>query len=300
QENLMQQTRRISVKDPEYGRIARAQKSIKNKMTAIGDSLYSLSKRIPQIEAAVNKETAAVNYNLNKTVGYLADRRTADAASAQQYDMTAVKNTALLRTGVFEQLQNAMKNAQPGSGKKQSLAQLRKMQEQLNQNMEKARQELEQGRQGEPRQKAGGDMSEQLARMARQQQLIRQSLQEINRSMNKDGQGGLGNLDVLSKEMEQTESDLVNKKILQETVLRQRDILTKLLEAEKADQERETDSKRESRPGTETTAGLVPVLEEYKKEKQKQIEMLKTISPALNSFYKTKVGDYLKFLNSGN
>src|SRR5690606_31295180 len=111
-------------------------------------------------------------FHIGKAIESLSDRKTAEAASSQQYAMTAINNIALLLSEVFDQLQHAMKNAQPGGkGKKQSLSQLRKMQEQLNKNMEQARQQLQQ--EG-PQKSSGnrGQMSEQLAKMARQQQLI--------------------------------------------------------------------------------------------------------------------------------
>ena len=46
--------------------------------------------------------------------------------------------------------------------------------------------------------------------------------------------------------MEQTETDLVNKIINNETIKRQKEILTRFLESEKAEKERELDEKRES------------------------------------------------------
>jgi hypothetical protein len=112
------------------------------------------------------------------------------------------------------------------------------MQQQLNQNMQKARDQMQQqGQQQGDKQKGQGQgqgMSEQLARMAREQQLIRQSLQQINREENKDGSGKPGNLDKISKQMEQTENDLVNRRITDEALKRQQQIQTRLLEAEKA------------------------------------------------------------------
>ena len=102
------------------------------------------------------------------------------------------------------------------------------------------------------------------------------------------------------KEMEQTETDLVNKKIYQETINRQQQILTKLLEAEKADREREQDNKRESKQGIDRPSTYNDFMKEFQSLKLKETEMLKTVPPSLNSFYKIKVGDYFKFLNSGN
>src|SRR5690606_12042270 len=107
--------------------------------------------------------------------------------------------------------------------------------------------------------------------------------------MNKDGRGKLGNLEKIMKEMEQTETELVNKRITQESLLRQQEIQIKLLEAEKAEREREQDSERESRSGREFAPNYNNVLKEYQKKKSKETELLKTIPPSLNNFYKIKI-----------
>jgi hypothetical protein len=52
-------------------------------------------------------------------------------------------------------------------------------------------------------------MSEEFAKMAQQQQMIREALQKINREENKDGKGGLGNLNQMIEEMQSTETELV-------------------------------------------------------------------------------------------
>ena len=176
------------------------------------------------------------------------------------------------------------------------------MQEQLNNNMQKAREEMQkQGQQKSGQQgKSGREMSEQLTKMAREQQMIRQAMQEINKMENKDGKGSLGNLDKLMKEMEQTETDLVNKRIQQETLNRQQEILSKLLDAEKADREREEEQKRESKEGITPPNTNSIIFQQFQKIKQKEIDLLKTMAPSLNSYYKIKVGDYFKYLNSGD
>ncbi|WP_026897397.1 coiled-coil domain-containing protein [Daejeonella oryzae] len=302
QEKVMQSHRNTNVNDPIYFLNIQKQKDIKDHLKMIEDSLYSLSKRVPQIQTVVNKEIQTINFNVKTALESLADRQTAEANRSQQFAMTSINNLALMLSEALDQLQKAQKNAKSGSkGKKsQSLSQLSKMQDQLNKNMQKARQQMQQeGKNGQARQ-GKGSMSEQLAKMAREQQMIRQAMQEINRELNKDGQSGLGNLDKVMKQMEQSETDLVNRKIQQETIIRQQEILTKLLEADKAEREREQDIKRESKKGIELAPDYKIYLKEYQKIKQKETELLKTVPPSLNSFYKIKVGDYFKFLNSGN
>ena len=304
QEKTMQEVRSISTNDPGYVLQTQKQKDIQINLKMIEDSLYSISKKVPQIESVVNKEIQTINLNVSKAIESLGERRTAEANRNQQFAMTSINNLALMLNEALEQLQQSQKNSKPGGKgkKKQSLSQLSKMQETLNKNMQKARDEMQkQGEQASGQQgNRKGTMSEKLASMAREQQMIRQAMQEINRMENKDGQAGLGNLDKLVKEMEQTETDLVNKRIKQETLSRQQEILGKLLEAEKAEQEREEDQKRESREGLNQTPINSIILQDYIKIKQKETDLLKTVPPSLNSFYKIKVGDYFKFLNSGN
>ena len=299
QEKIMESLSNISGNDPNYNLLTLRQKDIKDNLKMIQDSLYTLSKRVPQIESVVNKEISAINFNIEKALGNLAERKVAEANRNQQYAMTSLNNLALLLSEVQEQVQKAMKNAkQGGKGKQKSLSQLRRMQEQLSKNMEKARQQLQQqGQQGQKAEK--GQMSQEFAQMVKQQQLIRQALQEINRDLNKDGRGKAGNLDKVAEEMEQNETDLVNKRIRQETFNRQQEILSRLLDAEKAEMERELENKRESKQGKDQSPGYKIVLEEYKKTKQKELELIKTLPPTLNTFYKLKVEDYIKFLNSG-
>jgi hypothetical protein len=310
QEKVMQTLKSTRTGDPAYPGIGQKQKDILDNLKAVQDSLYELSKKVPQIQSTVNKEIRDINLNINSAITYLGERRTGEAGSAQQYAMTSINNLALMLSEAQEQMQNASKKMKPGGkGKRMSLQQLSKMQQQLNQNMQKAREQMQRegqqpGRQPgqQPRnsnQDGSGQLSEQLARMAREQQMIRQALQEINQDQNKDGKNGLGNLDQLAKDMEQSETDLVNKKIQQETLIRQQNILTKLLDAEKSERERDEDNKRESKEGKDMTPDYKIVLEQYKRIKQRETELLKTVPPSLNSFYKIKVGDYFKSLNSG-
>src|SRR5476649_142772 len=172
------------------------------------------------------------------------------------------------------------------------------MQQQLNQNMQKAREQMQQhGNQGKSQSGNNGNISEQLAKLARQQQMIRQALEQINQQENKDGTGGLGNLDKISQEMEQTEHDLVNRRITEDALKRQQQIQSRLLEAEKAEQEREQDQQRESHAGKEIPPGYIKALQEYQQLNQKQTEQVRTVPASLNFYYKLKIKSYFDLLN---
>ncbi|WP_184544096.1 DUF4175 family protein [Mucilaginibacter sp. FT3.2] len=302
QEKLMQTLKGTNATDPAYITLTQSQKDIKDNLKTAEDSLYAISRRVPQIQSTVNQEIASINTHIDQALDNLGDRRTAEANRNQQYAMTSMNNLALMLSEALDQLQKMQNKGKGGKGKPQSMSQLSKMQQQLNQNMQKAREQMQQqGNQGKSKPgqgQPGGNMSEQLARMARQQQQIRQQLEQINREENKDGKGGLGNLDKISQEMEQTERDLVNKKITDEALKRQQQIQSRLLEADKAQQEREQDQQRESHAGKEIPPGYIKALQGYQQQRAKQTEQIKTVSPALNLYYKQKIKSYFDQLNA--
>ena len=303
QERVMQTLKNTNPADPNYIALAQNQKNIKDNLKTAEDSLYALSRRVPQIQSTVNQEVAGINNHIDQALENLGDRRTAEATRNGQYAMTSMNNLALLLSEALDQLQNSMKKGKSGKGKgkQQSIGELAKMQQQLNQNMQKAREQMQQqGNQG----KSGngnnnnGNISEQLAKLARQQQMIRQALEQINQQENKDGTGGLGNLDKISQEMEQTEHDLVNRRITEDALKRQQQIQSRLLEAEKAGQEREQDQQRQSNAGKDIPPGYIKALQEYQQLKEKQVEQVRTVPPSLNFYYKTKIKSYFDLLNA--
>jgi hypothetical protein len=171
------------------------------------------------------------------------------------------------------------------------------MQEELNKNMQKAKEGMKpgenKGKQGNP----GKSMSEQLAKMAAQQEFIRNELNKLNQEENKDGKNSLGNLEDIMRQMEQTEKDIVNRMISEQTLKRQQDITTRLLESERAERERDQDEQRKSEEAKNAYHRNPDGFEEYKRLKLKEMELLRTVPPSLNSYYRQKVNDYFQSID---
>jgi hypothetical protein len=303
QEDLMQQLRSMDVNNPQFVKMGQRQRKLKEDAQVIEDSLFALSKRVIQIQSVINEQVAEINRNSAAAVASLQDRYVAQARSQQQNVMMAANNLALLLSEAMEQMQQQMQSMmqssssckKPGKGKPKSAAQLRQMQQQLNDMLKQMKGKMD-GQQGQT--KKGQSMSEELARLAAQQEAIRQELQRLNQEENKDGQGSLGNLNKMAQQMEETEKDLVNKRITQETLMRQQDILTRLLESEKAERQREQDEKRESNEGKDIPRHDNARFEEYLKLKMRETELLKTIPPSLHPFYRNLVNNYFQHLEN--
>ncbi len=306
QEELISKTSVTKFNDPQYVKNIEKQKGLKDDLKMIEDSLFALSKRQVQIEPIVNKEISDINMNVDKALGYMNDRQASQAAGRQQYVMTSVNNLSLLLSESLENMQNQMMKAnchkkqgscsnpgncsKPGNGES-SIKSLRQLQEQLNKQIEELGKSMKPGNTNQDY--GQKTISEQLARLAAQQEAIRRELQKLSGELKNNGIGNNGELEKTTKDMEKTETDLVNKIISQETLMRQKDILTRLLESEKADRERETDNKRESKEIKNDYFSNQNKFSEYNKLKQKQEELLKTFYPTLKPFYKNKVNEYL-------
>lgn len=307
QEDLMDRLRENSNYSPVYVEIGQDQFKLKSEAKLIEDSLMALAKRIIQLQSTVIKEMGLVNDNLEKAVDHLGNRQTPQAKTRQQYVMTSVNNLAVLLSELLKSMQEQMAQKmngeqqcqKPGSGSQSKMSKMSQMQKSLNEQMQRMKESME-GQKGE---KPGGkdgqgrEMSQGFAEMVAKQEAIRRELQKMSQEMNKDGKGSMGDLDQLAKEMEKTEKELVNKVLTRESMKRQQDIMTRLLEAEKAEREREFSEERESNTAKEVQRTTPPGFEAYRRQKLKSLEMYRTMSPELNSFYKRKVDDYFLNLN---
>src|SRR5690606_31531097 len=65
QEKVMQVLKRTSTNDPGYVKLTQNQKDIKTNLKMVQDTLYSLSRQIPQIESVINKEIQTINSNID-------------------------------------------------------------------------------------------------------------------------------------------------------------------------------------------------------------------------------------------
>ncbi|NNC83347.1 MAG: DUF4175 family protein [Flavobacteriales bacterium] len=306
QEEVMNSYKGLETDDPKYKTHNQTQRKLKDDAVVIKDSLQALAKRVVQIQPIVTKEINSVNQNMDRSIELLADRRTPEANSRQQYVMTSLNNLALLLDEALQQMQQQMASSMPGTGncqkpggsgqgkpkpgKGNSMSQMQKaMQqrlEQLQKGMTPGKGKAGPGRFG---------MSEQLARTAAEQAAIRRELEKMSQELNQDGSGAGNELKEIAKQMEETEKDIVNMQITRQTLERQQEILTRLLKSEKAEREREQDNKRISNEAQNYELSSPENFFEYQRAKQKEVELLRTVPPSLKPYYKNKVNEY--FLN---
>ncbi len=309
QEDIMEELRQVNRDDPRYTELGREQKKLQDGAKMVEDSLYALSKRVVQIEAIVNEELGIIKRKIRKSLEEIGERQTANATNSQQYAMTSFNNLALLLDEALQQMQEAMASQMPGTGNcenpggagaKPSSGKMSKMQEEMGKRLEEMQKALEKGPQDGGSKPGMGNqsMSKEIAKMAAEQAALRKEIEKMAQELNQRGKGEGKGLEDIASQMEKQERDLVNMEISQETFLRQQDILTRLLESEKAEREREYEEERQSESPGEYERSNPEKYLEYKKRKAREIEFLRTVPPDMKPYYKERVNEY--FLNFGD
>ncbi|MFK7905257.1 MAG: DUF4175 family protein [Chitinophagales bacterium] len=299
QEGLMDDIAASTINTPQYVSLLQDQHKLKDDAEIIQDSLVALSKRVFQLEAFITKELADINRNLDDAIDQLEDRKVPKATAHQQYVMTSTNNLALMLSETMEQMQQQMAQQMQGNqscqkpGQKPGMKGMSDMQKQLNDQIKQAQDAMKQGKM------SGKGMSKEMAQMAAKQAALRQAMQQLAKEQKNDGtKDGLGQkLEELAREMEETETDLVNKRLTSEMIKRQNQIMTRLLEAEDAMQQREKEKKRESKTAQIKSRNVPPAIEEYLKQRQSEVELYKTVPPSLKPYYKSLVERYFNAIS---
>jgi len=300
EEDLLESLSSINQNDPEYVSHIHLQNKLLDNSKILEDSLFALSKRQAQIKATINREMNAINSNMKKSLEHMAERETEKAVNRQQLVMTSANNLALLLSDVLTNMQQDMADKMPGEQQcdkpgngNPKPGDIKKMQEQLKQQLEQMKKKGQKDGEGQDK-KGDKGRNKDLAKMMGRQEAIRQQLEKIAEGVEEKENGNSDNVRDAIEKMEETEQDIVNDNITQETLNRQNEIIEHLLDAERAEQERDEEEKREAKEAQQIPHHIDEMLEKYKKNKQKQAELLRTIPPKLKPFYKDKVKEYFE------
>jgi hypothetical protein len=269
------------------------QKKIGNQVTFIRDSLYSLSKRTPEISFVINKEMLALENNTSFSFYYLEGGNIGASRMYQQYSITAANNLALFLSEVLENIKAQQNNSGEGEecdkpGGKSSKPGMQKLKDSQTSIKEQLQQMIDQMKKGDM-----GKLSKSIGQTIAQQEIMQQMIQEMLTG-SKVGSQAQGQLKTIEQLLEQTRKDLINRNITGELINRQNLILSKLLEAEKSEIERDFEEKRESKTASEVKKENAKGYFEYNNAVRNENELVKRNSFLLKSFYDQK---YNQFIN---
>ncbi len=322
QESHFLELRKINSDNPRLGYLNKEQMKLKESWLFLEDSLEALAKRQMAINQFVTKELNGINYRMEEALERLRVRNLRQAAVEEQYVMAGMNSLADMLMESLQNMQQQMQqqqkegnqacsnpnNSGKGKGKPKPGGKLSEGQEKLGEQLQKL-QQMKQGKSGASKggqnQKPGegessgeGDeskrMNQELAKMALMQEQLRRQVEQLRRELG----GGDPSTNQLLKEteqlMEQQERDIVNGKLGVQNIDRQKQILTRLLEHEKADRKQGEEDKRESNKGNGLTAEVPPEIKAEVLKKVSEKEQLRKSLPGLTPYYQSVNSEYLR------
>ncbi len=299
QEKLITDFKKIHNSNPELIKLFDKQSNMKEDFRIINDSLKSLAYRIPQINKLITEELYSISENLKETKIKLENRKISKASINQNKIMTSANNLALLLSEILNQMKNSQQSGgsgkgskNPKNGKQKAMQDLKGMQESLKQQMEQMLKQMKEGK-GQFDENA---QNKQLAKMLAQQEIFKQMLKEMQSgfSLKSETQKLLNEINKMNDE---NKKQIIKRQITPELLSRQKKIETRLLEAEKAENKRKFDKKRESeQPDNKIYKSPKDVFEEDLKNMNFNQNLNKK-NIQLNNFYKKLYDEYSKTIN---
>lgn len=240
QETLMKQSAKLTPMSDQYKRIAERQQEVRQNLNKVAGDLVKLSHKTFFISPKMSTYLNVAQRGMDGALGQLSER---SKRGAQQNQRRAL---AGLNKSIMQMRQSLLQlgKSQSGTGFGQfmkMLQQMAKAQGQLNgQSLSLF--------QGQGKGGLTSQQMQQMRRLAARQAAISQAMQQLSENMGQR-KDLLGRVDQLSEEMDKVVKDLLKNNLNRKTIERQRQILTRLLDAQKSMKEKEYSQKRKAERG---------------------------------------------------
>ena len=295
QEQILRDIQSVSYNDPMMMQYTRQQSDLIDLSKVIKDSLYAMSLRTPQFGNVINNELITIEMNLHRIREIMGEGGYGQASTHQQLVMTAANNLALFLSDILRQMEEQQASAREGEencekgGKGGSVAKMKGEAENLRKQLQQMIDKLKNGE--------GTPMSREISESMMQHEMMQQMLREL---INNGSVGGQARkqLQEVEQILEQNRRELANKRISPVLMQRHNQILTRLLEAEKSEIERDQDNKRESNSADSHFYSKPSAIFEKFMPKGITIETFQRKSLKLNSFYQNKYINYVERFNT--
>ena len=261
QENIKNQTQSSDYNSTSLPQFAQNQAQTFESLMNVAKAMSELSKKSFAVTPEMGQEMANSLQQMRQAIEQMADRNTRGASSSQLQAMSSMNKTVAQMQEMMDALKQQNEgscNNPGGSGSgegegnpnsmgsgmsfSQKMQQIASEQQAVNQALQK----MMQGGQGE----GGREQMEKQAqqgRLADKQGAAQKSIEELAKEQKQFGgdKKKLGELEKLAQEMKEVMSDLQSKGATPETLKKQERILSRLLDLQKSENERDFEKKRE-------------------------------------------------------
>ncbi len=292
QESLQNSTVEKGSGSPALREMARNQVRIAEGVGVVADSVQSLASEIPQMSRAAQRHTGEALREMGRATEALAERASREAGTHQRAGMTHLNELALMLSDLLDQ----MMSQQGGSGGGgMSAEQMAEQLQQMSQDQQRLNEQIQQMLNDAAGDRLSSDMQERLRQMAAQQDAIRRQLRQLSRDPAARDEL-MNDLNRIADQMQETIEELQQRGARRETIQRQQQILTRLLEAEQSLQEREQDERRRGRTGDDVQRESPPELQRSEELEKLRRDLLRALDNDYSSDYEELIRRYFELL----
>jgi len=270
-----------------FNESVKSQNQLKNNLDKVINQLSELSQKSFAITPEMGKALGKAKINMQQAIQNIQSKNVSSVLKSQQESMKYLNESASLLKSGMEQM---MQSGGQGGGMMSLMQQMEKLSQQqmgLNQITQQLNQgQLTEGQQGE------------LQRLAQQQEMIRKSLDEMNKEAKESGQSKrlAANLEDILKEMKEVVENLQSEKINDDVIKSQDKILSRMLDAQRSVNERDYEKKRESAEGKTFSRKSPGELSDTEKKTKIQEELQKAIREGYKKDYENLIRRYYESL----
>jgi len=289
QEDIVKSISNINEIDPIFRAVKSKQRVLDEQFVVVKDSLYALAQRSPQIGNIVNEEILAATLNMKDAIKKLEESNIPQTIINQRMVITATNNLMLFLGDVVQQMENQGKEGgesecENGQGGKK-MGGLKKSGGSIKDQLQKMIDQMKNGQ--------GKNMSREMSEALMQHEMMQKMLRDLinSGSLGNDAKRGLQEIDRM---LEQNRKEILNKNMNQQMIIRHNQIMTKLLESENSENERDFENKRESETADDMFYSNPAQFFEKNDVKKNTLENLKINPIKLTNFYLQKQRSYLE------
>jgi hypothetical protein len=240
QEELKTETQ--SASDSPLNKNAERQSNLQRNLDNLMKQLGEMSQKTFAITPEMGKSLGDARREMMKSLQAMQTRNSHFAANSQGEAMKSLNEAATM-------MQSSMEAMMQGGGQGGMMSLMQQMGQMAQQQMglNNLTQKLQEGNQGQltPSEQA------ELQRISQQQELIKKSLEELNKEAKRTGESKKipANLENIVKQMEEVISDMNTRNLDDKLIQKQERILSRLLDAQRSLNERDFEKQRESFTG---------------------------------------------------
>ncbi|MEO8663917.1 MAG: DUF4175 family protein [Ignavibacteria bacterium] len=275
QKELRDKTDELNKSDKEeFKENQKEQNSLQNSLSQSIDDLMNMTKMGMQISPEMGKELGNAFNKMDEAGKELGSENKEKASNKQGLAKQSLDNAAKMLGDMLGKMGQDGKEGKSGKGGKPGQGDMGQMMKRLgdiiaqqmgmNGKSGKMGQNGQHGNDGKgksPNEMSDGDKQE-MQRLSLEQEQIKKSLEELNQELKKEqersGDKVLGDLDEVKKEMEEVVKELQENRVDDKLIEKQNRILSRMLDAQLSQREKDFEPKRESKPGDDVVRTSPP------------------------------------------